>query len=198
LKVPDIAVRLHTSNALVDFARDDVDVAIRGGTGEWPGLCSHFLMRMPLVALASPAFLAKAPPVHTPGDIMRLQRISPDDSWWSVWREQVGGEAVADAPSGIRMDTQIAEGQAAIAGAGVAILNPVLWQSEMESGRLVPVTDAIAYDPGDFWLVYPEHHRHSRKIRAFRDWILDIVAGEARGGDSAYYRRPASGAAAQA
>src|SRR4051812_20264282 len=33
LKVPEIAVRLHTSNTLVDFARDDVDVAIRGGRG---------------------------------------------------------------------------------------------------------------------------------------------------------------------
>jgi LysR family transcriptional regulator, glycine cleavage system transcriptional activator len=197
LKAPDIAVRLHTSNALVDFARDDVDVAIRGGRGEWPGLCAHFLMRMPLVALASPAFLAKAPPVRAPDDVMRLQRISPDDSWWRVWREQVGGAFADDAPRGIRMDTQIAEGQAAIAGLGVAVLNPVLWRPEMEAGRLVPAFDAVAYDPSDFWLVYPEHHRHSKKIRAFRDWIMEAVAHEARA-EPGYYLRPQIGVGAQA
>lgn len=196
LKVPDIAVRLHTSNALVDFARDDVDIAIRGGRGEWPGLCAHFLMRMPLMALASPAYLENAPPVRSPDDVMRLQRISPEDGWWQLWREQIGGDAGEGGVRGIRMDTQIAEGQAAIAGAGVAMLNPILWKGDMQAGRLVPVIDAVAFDPGDFWLVYPEHHRHSRKIRLFRDWMLDTVAQEATRGIAEYYRRADVGVAA--
>lgn len=187
IRVPDIAVRLHTSNSLVDFARDDVDVAIRGGRGDWPGLCAHYLMRMPLMALASPAYLERVPPVRTPDDVMRLQRISPDDSWWRVWREQVGGEVADGAPAGIKMDTQIAEGQAAIAGAGVAVLNPVLWKSELETGRLVPVIDALAFDPGDFWLVYPEHRRQVRKVRLFRDWMLETVAEEAKRGRPEFY-----------
>ena len=196
LKVPDIAVRLHTSNALVDFAREDVDVAIRGGRGVWPGLCSHFLMRMPLMALASPAFLDKVAPVRGPDDVLRLPRISPEDSWWRVWREQVGGALADGPPSGIRMDTQIAEGQAAIAGSGIAILNPVLWRDEIRAGRLVPVIDATAFDPSDFWLVYPEHHRHSKKIRLFRDWILATIAEDARVGRAEFYRPEEIGAAA--
>jgi LysR family glycine cleavage system transcriptional activator len=196
LKVPEIAVRLHTSNELVDFARDDVDVAIRGGKGEWPGLCAHFLMRMPLMALASPEFLERAPPIRSPDDVMRLPRISPDDSWWQVWREQLGGDAADGGAAGIKMDTQIAEGQAAIAGAGIAVLNPVLWRVELLTGRLVPVLDAVAYDPSDFWLVYPEHHRHARKIRLFRDWMLETIAQEAARGVAAHYQRAAVGAAA--
>ena len=197
LKAPDIAVRLHTSNTLVDFARDDVDVAIRGGRGEWPGLCAHFLMRMPLMVRASPDLLAKGPGVRTPDDIMRLPRISPDDSWWRVWREQVGGEIDEGAPPGIRMDTQLAEGQAAIAGSGVAVLNPGLWRDDIRAGRLVPVIDAIAFDPSDFWLVYPEHHRNSRKIRLFRDWILARTSEEAKQGRQEFYQPPDVGAVAQ-
>jgi LysR family glycine cleavage system transcriptional activator len=189
IKVPDVAVRLHTSNSLVDFARDDVDVAIRGGKGEWPGLCAHFLMRMPLMAFASPAFLEIHPSIRTLEGVMRHARISPDDSWWQLWRDQVGGEPSPDAPQGIRLDTQIAEGQAAIAGSGIALLNPLLWQAEIAAGRLVAVLDAVAYDPSDFWLVYPEHHRNSRKIRAFRDWILEAVAEEAKRGRPEFYRQ---------
>jgi LysR family transcriptional regulator, glycine cleavage system transcriptional activator len=191
IKVPDVAVRLHTSNSLVDFARDDVDVAIRGGKGQWPGLCAHFLMRMPLKVFASPAFLEEHPSIRTLEGVMRHARISPDDSWWQVWRDQVGGTPSPDAPQGIRLDTQIAEGQAAMAGLGIALLNPLLWRTEIAAGRLIPVLDDVAYDPNDFWLVYPEHHRHARKIRLFRDWMLETVAADAAQGPADHYRSPA-------
>ena len=190
IRAPDVAVRLHTSNSLVDFARDDVDVAIRGGRGEWPGLCAHFLMRMPLKVFASPDFLKEHPSIRTLGGVMRHARISPDDSWWQVWRDQVGGEPSPEAPLGIRLDTQIAEGQAAMAGLGIALLNPMLWVPEIASGRLVAVLEDIAYDPSDFYLVYPEHHRHARKIRLFRDWLIETIAKEAAGGLADFYARP--------
>lgn len=196
LRAPDIAVRLHTSNDQVDFARDDVDVAIRAGRGEWPGLCAHFLMRMPLQVFASPAFLHEHPSIRTVGGVMSHARISPDDGWWTIWRDQLGGQLVDGAPRGIRMDTQVAEGQAAIAGAGLAVLNPILWHSEIESGRLVPVIDDCAFDPSDFWLVYPEHHRSAKKIRLFRDWILEVVMLERAKGRPEFYRLdPGVGAA---
>ena len=197
LRVPDVAVRLHTSNALVDFARDEVDVAIRGGRGEWPGLCAHFLMRMPVMAFASPAYLAKMPPVRTPDDIMTLERISPDDSWWKNWAAQIGGTPGA-VSRGIRLDTQLAEGQAAIAGLGVAVLNPILWRAEIDAGRLVPLLDAVAFDASDFWLVYPEHRRQSKKIRAFRDWIMTVVADEAARDTRGFYVQPDGGEATAA
>lgn len=196
IRAPDVAVRLHTSNSLVDFARDDVDVAIRGGKGNWPGLCANFLMRMPLMVFASPAFLQEHPSIRTLEGVMRHARISPDDSWWQVWRDQVGGTPSPDAPQGIRLDTQIAEGQAAMAGLGIALLNPLLWQTEIASGRLVPALDDVAYDPNDFWLVYPEHRRSARKIKAFRDWLVETVAEEAQRGPDAHFRRPALGVAA--
>lgn len=197
LKAPDIAVRLHTSNTVVDFAREDIDVAIRGGRGVWPGLCSHFLMRMPLMVFASPAFLQEHPSIRTVKGVMGHARISPDDSWWTIWRDQVGGQLVDGAPRGICMDTQVAEGQAAIAGAGLAVLNPILWQAEIESGRLVPVMDEYAFDPADFWLVYPEHHRSAKKIRLFRDWILETVAAEAAKGRPEFYRLDQAASAAK-
>src|SRR3712207_3570108 len=40
---PDIAVQIDVSSQVVDLARSDFDIAIRSGTGEWPGLEAHFL-----------------------------------------------------------------------------------------------------------------------------------------------------------
>lgn len=177
---PELAVRLHTSDSLIDFARDDIDAAVRSGSGEWPGLCAHFLMRMPVGVFASPDYLASRPPVTTADQVMALDRISPDDSWWDLWRGQTCAR-LPDAPrrGGIRLDSQIMEGRAALAGHGAAVLNPLYWSSDIAAGRLVQVFDAIAWNPTVFWLVYPEHRRGSPKIRAFRDWVLGEAAREA-------------------
>lgn len=200
LAFPDIAVRLQSANSLVDFAREDVDVAIRGGRGPWPGLAAHFLMRMPLMAYASPAFLARAGPVTCVADVMRLERISPDDGWWRTWQgaEPAGAARAESRPRGIRLDSQLAEAQAAIAGHGIAILNPILWETEVAAGRLVPLLDRLAFDPADFWLVYPERRRHAPKIRAFRDWLLRVVAETAAADTKGFYVQAGGGARAAA
>src|SRR4028119_2005532 len=51
---PELAVRLHTSNALTDFASDEVDVAVRMGPGPWPGLRQHFLFCLYSTPLCTP------------------------------------------------------------------------------------------------------------------------------------------------
>ena len=177
---PSLAVRLSTNNALVDFARDDADVAIRASIGPWPGLVNHFLMRVPLVPLASPDFLTRHPPLATPSDVFRVPRLSPDDGWWERWFEAATGAAEAHPPTpGVRLDSQVLEGNAALAGQGLAILNPVFWRAQIASGQLVQPLPQIGWGRRSFWLVYPEGKRRLAKVRAFRDWILDEAAAAA-------------------
>lgn len=177
---PGLAVRLHTADHIVDFAREEVDVAIRNSPDPWPGLVSHFLMRVPILPLASPAFLAKHPPVATPADVMALPRLSPDDVWWDQWLDAVGGGARRQrTATGLRLDSQILEGNAAIAGQGVAVINPAMWLPELRSGRLVAPIDAVAYGRRHYWLVYPEYRRHAPKVQAFRDWLLGEMEKDA-------------------
>ncbi|QAY76579.1 transcriptional regulator GcvA [Sphingosinicella sp. BN140058] len=176
---PELAVRLHTSHTMVDFARDEADVAIRIGTGPWPGLCQHFLMRLAGTPLCTPEFKGRND-IEQPSDLLRVPRLSPQDALWRQWFEVAGVDTRdGDHSGGIRLDTQVAEGNAAMAGHGVALLTPLLWRPELASGRLVRLFDTLAFEQGSLWLVYPEHKRARPKIRAFRAWLERAVAEEA-------------------
>jgi LysR family glycine cleavage system transcriptional activator len=170
---PDLAVRLQTDNRIIDFNREEVDVAIRStaGTAEWPGLQAHFLFRLHSTPLCSPDF-RETHEVARPEDLLRVPRLSPDDEWWRSWLREAGVAVPDSAASGIRFDAQAMEGQAALSGAGASMLTPLFWRPELTSGRLVQLFDLISFEGPGYWLVYPEHRRNQRKIRAFRDWIL--------------------------
>ncbi|WP_423604924.1 LysR substrate-binding domain-containing protein [Sphingomonas sp. MS122] len=172
---PDLAVRVRVSDAVVDLAAGDADVAIRGAPGPWPGMVSHFLMRMPFTVLASPAFLARHPPIRTPADLLHLPRVSPDDRWWQLWFDTVLDDKVEISQPGIGFESQVHMGSAAIAGHGLAVLSPAMWLPALATGQLVQVLPYTVYYRNSFWLVYPESKRHTPKIRAFRDWLLAEV-----------------------
>ena len=169
---PDLAVRLRVSDTLTEFDHGEIDVAIRGAPAPWPGLDAHFLMRMPFTPLASPAFLARHPPVETVDDLLSLPRLSPEDGWWRLWLGSVLGDPPGQSPPSIQLESQVLQGQAAIAGHGVAVLSPPMWQSAIDAGQLVQPIKRVSYWRNSFWLVYPAHRRRQRKVAAFRDWLL--------------------------
>ena len=187
---PQLAVRLRSDDHYVDFAAEEVDVAIRNGSGTWPGLTAHFLMRVAIQPLASPDFIARNAPIKSPSDVMRLQRLSPDDWWWTRWLTESGGvPGGGQVAPGIRLDSQMMEGNAAMAGHGVAILNALMWQNEIESGRLVPL-GPFAVASHSFWLAYPNHRRHSPKIMAFRSWLDEVIAIAASSQPAILFKQP--------
>ena len=67
------------------------------------------------------------------------------------------------------------DGNAAIAGHGLAILSPPMWLPAIAAGQLVQVLPQTAYYRNSFWLMYAEAKRNQPKIRAFRDWLLTEV-----------------------
>ena len=69
---PSIAVRLDTSSHMVDFAREDIDVGIRSGGGNWPGLAAHMLFRADFTPMLSPQLAASIGGVKEPADLLRL------------------------------------------------------------------------------------------------------------------------------
>lgn len=181
---PNLAVRLDVTDRMVDLASSELDVAIRGMPAPSPDLVSHFLMRMPVTPLANPSFLASHP-IETPADLQSTVRLSPEDDWWDLWFDSlaVGGREGAGR-TGIRFESQVLDGLAAIAGHGVAILSPPMFRPAIDAGLLVQPFPHVATYGNGFWLVYPEHKRNMPKVRAFRDWLLEEVRRAA--GDDPY------------
>jgi LysR family transcriptional regulator, glycine cleavage system transcriptional activator len=189
---PSFAVRLDVANRLADLEADEADVAIRYATNPGPGLVAHFLMRQAVTPMASPAFLAKHK-VSEPRDLLHVPRLSQIDDWWTLWFELVdGGTQDLARPTGMGFDTQVLDGNAAIAGQGVAVLNPVFFAREIEAGLLVQQFPWLAIEQASFWLVYPEHKRRMAKVQAFRHWLLATIRESLTGNPHGLLEPPSS------
>ncbi|PSH62627.1 hypothetical protein CU102_25005 [Phyllobacterium brassicacearum] len=175
---PDMALRLEIMGRVVDFAHEAFDVGIREGHGNWPGLKSHMLMPVEFTPLCSPEFLARAGNIAAPIDLLQMPLLSwsISDDWWREWFKLSGitNPEPAVRPS-VQLKTQLAISQAAMAGQGIAILTPAFFAAEIATGRLIQPFSIVAGIGSSFWLVYPEDHQNSRKIHAFREWILEEV-----------------------
>lgn len=174
---PALAVRLKVGNRLTDFAREEVDAAIRSGDGSWPGLAAHRLLAVRFAPVCSPGLLQRVGGLEEPADLLRrplLRLISIDDPWWRAWFALAGVDASRlGERGGIQLELQQMEGSAAMAGLGIAMVTPDLWRQELRSGRLVQPFDLVGDLGSSYWLVYPRARQHLAKLRAFRDWLLD-------------------------
>jgi LysR family glycine cleavage system transcriptional activator len=178
---PDLAVRLSTDNRLVDFSTGEFHAAIRVGRGDWPVLRCQFLFRLNFSPICSADFAARHK-LERPEQLLELSRLTPGDNWWRDWFAQVGIVAGDGPPDrGLVLDNQVMEANAAFAGAGVAMMTPMFWRAELESGRLVQPFPQLLVSDRSHWLVYPEGRRNQPKIAAFREWLLaEVDAVKAR------------------
>jgi LysR family glycine cleavage system transcriptional activator len=185
---PDLAVRMTTSNDVVDLRAGEADVAIRAGKGEWPALDVHKLMESDFTPMGSPECLDKLArdlgrPLQ-PADLPRLPLISPQDEWWPRWFKTAGVDLASDRPrGGIRLDTQADEGHAAMAGQGLALLTPFLWRGDLAAGRLkqpFALTSTAGYA---YWLAYPPERRMVPKVKRFREWLLASIREAQKGAE---------------
>ena len=180
VRYPDLAVRISVSNDLIDFARATADAAIRAGHGQWDGLRAEFLFRQHFTPICTPEFLV-ANAIERPEDLLGVERLGPNDSMWAGWFAKVG----IDAPpprQGVVLDSQLQEATAIQGGFGIALMTPMYWRAELDSGRLVQPFETL-YLPGgrpgnSQWLVHPVSRVGVRKIERFREWIHEELMAE--------------------
>lgn len=174
---PRIAVRLDTSSRTVDLTREPIDMALRGGAGDWPGLVSHRLFPSEGTPVCSPELRDRLGGLERPEDLLAAPRIGNEEEW-AAWFEAAGVAPPRPRPGGLRLeaDLQALEVASAMAGQGVALASPILFAGEIARGQLVRPFEAKIAFGGGYWLAYPAERRRSPKIAAFRDWLLETLA----------------------
>jgi LysR family transcriptional regulator, glycine cleavage system transcriptional activator len=174
---PNIAVRLEASSRLVDFTQEDFDIGIRGGQGNWPGLKAHMLFPVLMTAVASPDFLKRHGPITKAEDLFNVTVLDGKDECWDRWFAAAGITQMRPLKgAGVEMPTQQMLGSAAMAGQGIALLTPALFDADLEAGRLVQVLPIVCSDNDmQYWLVHRDGRQNVPKVKAFRDWVLSEV-----------------------
>jgi LysR family glycine cleavage system transcriptional activator len=171
---PEIDVRIDASTRLLDLRVEDVDLAVRHGTGRYPGLVSEKLLDDDLIPVASPRLLAGKGRVKKPADLLqhRLLHIETREDW-RLWFAAQGIEI--DWRRGpLLIDTAIGV-QAAVAGKGTILVRRSLVGDELASNRLVaPLPQGLSKGMA-YYLVYPPENVGEPAVRAFRAWLLEAV-----------------------
>jgi LysR family transcriptional regulator, glycine cleavage system transcriptional activator len=173
---PDIDVRISASSELVDFERDDVDIAIRYGRGNWPGLKVELLMHETLFVVCSPKLLEGPDAIKEPADLVRHTLLG-DLDWriidmWQLWFEAAGLKGL-DGNRSLSFNHSNLMLQAAADGLGVGLSQTALAGDDLAAGRLVRPFDITLPSEYAYYVVTPEVSAERPKIAAFRHWLMD-------------------------
>ena len=175
---PEISLELTTSLDPVDFARDNIDCAIRLGSGDWPNATSTKLIDNVIVPVCSPEYL-KGKKMKTPKDLLGCNLLHnkrrPND--WNLWFSGIG-LSVDVMPQGMMCENSEIAYSAAKEGLGIAMAQYFLVRDDIELGKLVrPVMQS--HDCGDntYYLVMPSNTQQNIHSRKFKEWILTEIEG---------------------
>jgi LysR family glycine cleavage system transcriptional activator len=183
-KFPDVDVRIDMSKRPVEFMREDMDIAIRFGNGQFPGLQVDHLMSDTVYPVCSPGLLKGPRPLRHPRDLRHFTLIHVDwqkdgEVWptWEMWVKSAGATGI-DTKRGIHFDQSVMAIQAAIDGQGVALGDSSLTSVDLAQGRLVRPFELAINAPAQFayWIVVPPHTAERPLVIAFRDWLLAEAA----------------------
>ncbi|WP_374672639.1 transcriptional regulator GcvA [Acidovorax temperans] len=182
---PETDLRLDTSLKPVDFVAQRIDVGVRYGRGQWPGLAAEKLMDEEVYPVCAPALLATAT-LQAPGDL-RGQVLIHDQSVdtstgfasWQAWLRHAGVQGVPT-DRGLRINNSAAVLQAAIDGQGVALARSVMAHDDLTAGRLVRLFPQVRLESAlAYYVVYRPECIAQPKVAAFRDWLLREAHGPA-------------------
>jgi LysR family transcriptional regulator, glycine cleavage system transcriptional activator len=177
---PEIDLRLSASLQHVDFSREDIDLAVRHGDGEWPGLHVTRLVSEELFPVCAPALLRGRNALRVAADLRRQTLLHVNDRRdWGRWLDAAGTKGIDPAHGPIFNQASMAI-DAAMNGQGVALARTALAAWDLLAGRLVrPFAPGLKVNYA-YWIVCPKATAKLPKIATFRAWLLAEAAEDAR------------------
>lgn len=174
---PEIELRFSAALRVMDFARDNIDVAIRFGFGPDPGLYSVPLAEEWVVPVMTPELAAQYPTPQSLADAVlivdnSIDFVSPPVNW-IAWFEMMGVDVTPNyGPRFSQADHAV---DAALAGVGVVLGRRALIIKDLAEGRLVAPYPYPLRTGARFRFLCTQGAETRSQIIAFRDWILQEI-----------------------
>lgn len=170
---PQLEVRLDGTNEPTDFAHEDVDIEVRHGEGNWPGLYVEAVAREQFFPVCAPGYAIK--------DTIGISEIPQHRLIHSVksqvqWENWLGSAGVKQDQRWRRLlfDRSHMAIDAAVAGMGIALESNLMMWRELRDGLLIcPVVNPPDTSLITQWVVCPHDHLRHSKVRAFIAWLKE-------------------------
>jgi DNA-binding transcriptional LysR family regulator len=172
---PHIEVAILTTTRAVDLRKEDLDCAIRHGRGGWRGVAATLLFRETLMPIASPdvagRFEAGAKPGWHGAPLIRPRSRFMD---WASWQKQ--DRALAKRRiKWLTVETRAQALDAAIAGAGVALMDMAYIGTAVAEARLAMLAERPLQLPTGYYFVHAPDARNLHLLTLLRDWAVEAA-----------------------
>ncbi|MGF6722282.1 DNA-binding transcriptional LysR family regulator [Paraburkholderia sp. GAS41] len=178
---PHVNVEVLLGDRYVDLIDAGVDVAIRIGRLEDPGLVTRRLAPCRMVVCASPAYLKRHGTPRKPDDLMRAQRLAFSEAVsagdWTL-HDRKNRTHVIDGPCRMTANNTQMLLASAIAGAGIVYGPTFVFGAHIRRGELVALLPAYRAADLTIQAVYPSARRIPLKVRRFVDYLAETFGDE--------------------
>lgn len=178
-RYPQISVELGVTDRAVNLIEERVDCVLRVGTLCDSGLVARAIGDLPLINVASPAYLARHGVPRTPADLERHRLVnyaSPSNGRVAPW-EWVEGDEVKRVALRARVTVNSAEAYIACCLAGLGLIQIPAYDvnAHLRAGELVEVLPDHRAAPMPMTLLYPHRQHLSRRFQVFAEWLEALL-----------------------
>jgi LysR family glycine cleavage system transcriptional activator len=175
LQHPEIDLCLYHAHPAVEFDREDIDLAVTYGKGDWPGVVADPILSLDFYPVCTPAFMSNDRPLGNI-DNLRYYSLLHDANYecWSDWLKLAKLDGINANKGTIIDDTNVLI-QAAVDGQGVALGSTTFVQDLLDSGKLVKPFDITLVNEFAYYVVCPEAHLENPSVQAFKNWLLALT-----------------------
>lgn len=190
-KYPSIDLNISASRDLIDngkarntipaesFRRNQVDIAIRFGQGDYPGCRVDKLFSVSAIPLCSPALLEGDIPLRSPSDLRHHTLLHDDTPYegrpsWANWLEEADASDI-DYSHGMSFNSVTLALAAAIDSQGVVLTLQALAADDIAAGRLVAPFDLSLPMDYAYYVISLEEKASEPNIKHFHDWLLSVI-----------------------
>ncbi|MDO3722885.1 LysR substrate-binding domain-containing protein [Marinobacter sp. chi1] len=176
-KYPHLKLSVMPGFSLVDFQGDGVDLAIRFGKGNYPGLEARFFMEETLVVVCHQSLIGDRTPDKS--ELAAMPWLVDDSidmqGSWIKFQEAFGVE-IPDTSVRLSVNEASTQVEAVLAGRGLSLIRLSLVADMLESGLLIRPVDFSMPAEYHYYLVAPEAKFRTEKVRTFVSWLSSEIA----------------------